>query len=36
MCLVSQEEDVDEFYNSSGILWKLTAKEAQGIFALKM
>jgi hypothetical protein len=34
--LVSQEENVDEFYNSSGILWKLTETEAQGIFALKM
>ena len=34
--LGSQEEDVDEFYNSSGILWKLTATEAQGIFALKV
>ncbi|KAF9451228.1 COG4-domain-containing protein, partial [Macrolepiota fuliginosa MF-IS2] len=30
------EEDVDEFYNSSGITWKLTAQEARAIANLKV
>ncbi|KAF7322767.1 Cog4 domain-containing protein [Mycena chlorophos] len=30
------EEDVDEFYNSSGIAWKLSAEEARAIAALKI
>nr|GAT61280.1 predicted protein [Mycena chlorophos] len=30
------EEDVDEFYNSSGIAWKLSADEARTIAALKI
>jgi hypothetical protein len=29
----SQEEDVEEFYNSSGITWKLSAQEARAIAA---
>lgn len=33
---LDSEEDVDEFYNSSGISWKLTLTEARGIVALKM
>jgi len=33
---LDSEEDVDEFYNSSGILWKLSATEARGIVALKI
>lgn len=32
----SQEEDVDEFYNGSGIAWKLTPQEARAIVALKI
>ncbi|KAJ7046514.1 COG4 transport protein-domain-containing protein [Mycena alexandri] len=31
-----QEEDVDEFYNGSGITWKLSAQEARAIAALKL
>lgn len=30
------EEDIDEFYNSSGITWKLTAHEARAIVSLKV
>ncbi|KAK0210472.1 COG4 transport protein-domain-containing protein [Desarmillaria ectypa] len=30
------EEDVDEFYNGSGISWKLTAQEARAIVSLKV
>jgi len=33
---LDSEEDVDEFYNSSGITWKLTATEARGIALLKI
>ena len=29
------EEDVDEFYNGSGISWKWTIQEARSIAALK-
>lgn len=31
-----QEEDVEAFYNSSGITWKLTAQEARTIAGLKI
>jgi conserved oligomeric Golgi complex subunit 4 len=31
-----QEEDVDEFYNGSGITWKLSAQEARMVAALKV
>lgn len=31
-----QEEDVDEFYNGSGITWKLTEQEAQTIAGLRL
>ncbi|KAG6850470.1 hypothetical protein H0H93_012891 [Arthromyces matolae] len=34
--LAVQEEDVDEFYNSSGITWKLSSSEARGIAGLKL
>ncbi|GLB35270.1 putative COG4 transport protein [Lyophyllum shimeji] len=30
------EEDVDDFYNSSGITWKLTAAEARAVAGLKL
>ncbi|KXN87736.1 Conserved oligomeric Golgi complex subunit 4 [Leucoagaricus sp. SymC.cos] len=30
------EEDVEEFYNSSGITWKITAQEARTIASLKV
>ncbi|KIY51144.1 COG4-domain-containing protein [Fistulina hepatica ATCC 64428] len=33
---LDNEEDVDDFYNSSGITWKLSAQEARSIAALKM
>ncbi|KAG7092221.1 hypothetical protein E1B28_008588 [Marasmius oreades] len=33
---LDNEEDVDEFYNGSGISWKLTAQEARTISALKI
>lgn len=33
---MTQEEDVEEFYNGSGITWKLTAQEAGAIVALKV
>ncbi|KAF9459574.1 COG4 transport protein-domain-containing protein [Collybia nuda] len=33
---LDNEEDVDEFYNSSGITWKLTATEARAIVGLKL
>ncbi|EIM90524.1 COG4-domain-containing protein [Stereum hirsutum FP-91666 SS1] len=33
---LDQEEDVDEFYSSSGIPWKLTEQEARTIAGLKM
>ncbi|KAJ7489961.1 COG4 transport protein-domain-containing protein [Mycena galericulata] len=32
----ASEEDVDEFYNGSGITWKLSAQEARAIAALKL
>ena len=32
----SQEEDVDEFYNGSGITWKLSELEARAIAGLRM
>jgi len=31
-----QEEDVDEFYNGSGITWKLSAQEARAVAGLKV
>ena len=31
-----QEEDVDEFYNSSGIPWKLTETEARAVSGLRV
>ncbi|KAK7466940.1 Golgi transport complex subunit 4 [Stygiomarasmius scandens] len=33
---LDQEEDVDEFYNGSGISWKLTLQEARAVAALKI
>ncbi|KAF7338520.1 hypothetical protein MVEN_02078100 [Mycena venus] len=33
---LDSEEDVDEFYNSSGITWKLSAQDARAIAALKL
>ncbi|KAJ7431508.1 hypothetical protein B0H11DRAFT_2385017 [Mycena galericulata] len=33
---IVQEKDVDEFYNGSGITWKLSAQEARTIAAFKM
>ncbi|KAJ7172744.1 COG4 transport protein-domain-containing protein [Mycena filopes] len=33
---LDNEEDVDEFYNGSGITWKLSAQEARAIAALKL
>ncbi|KAF9264914.1 COG4-domain-containing protein [Marasmius fiardii PR-910] len=33
---LDNEEDVDEFYNGSGISWKLTTQEARTIAALKV
>lgn len=33
---LDEEEDVDDFYNSSGITWKLTQEEARSIAALKV
>ncbi|KIK63178.1 hypothetical protein GYMLUDRAFT_95807 [Collybiopsis luxurians FD-317 M1] len=33
---LDSEEDVDEFYNGSGITWKLGAQEARAIAALKV
>ncbi|TFY55596.1 hypothetical protein EVG20_g9262 [Dentipellis fragilis] len=33
---LDQEEDVDEFYNSSGIPWKLSEQEARAIAGLKI
>ncbi|KAK0502966.1 COG4 transport protein-domain-containing protein [Armillaria luteobubalina] len=33
---LDSEEDVDEFYNGSGISWKLTAQEARAIVSLKV
>ncbi|KAF7295237.1 Cog4 domain-containing protein [Mycena indigotica] len=30
------DEDVDEFYNGSGITWKLSAQEARAVAALKL
>ncbi|KAL0578446.1 Golgi transport complex subunit 4 [Marasmius crinis-equi] len=33
---LDNEEDVDEFYNGSGISWKLTSQEARTIVALKV
>ncbi|KAI0303459.1 COG4-domain-containing protein [Multifurca ochricompacta] len=32
---LDQEEDVDEFYNSSGITWKLSEQEARAIAGLR-
>lgn len=29
------EEDVDEFYNGSGITWKLSSQEARSIVGLR-
>jgi conserved oligomeric Golgi complex subunit 4 len=31
-----QEEDVDEFYNGSGITWKLSEQEARSIASLRL
>ncbi|KAH0584194.1 hypothetical protein H2248_009749 [Termitomyces sp. 'cryptogamus'] len=33
---LDSEEDVDEFYNSSGITWKLSSGEARAIVGLKL
>ncbi|EAU88111.1 hypothetical protein CC1G_03783 [Coprinopsis cinerea okayama7 len=33
---LDSEEDVDEFYNGSGITWKLSAQDAKAIVGLKM
>ncbi|KAI0290488.1 COG4-domain-containing protein [Russula brevipes] len=33
---LDQEEDVDEFYNSSGITWKLSEQEARAIATLRL
>ncbi|KAJ7285558.1 COG4 transport protein-domain-containing protein [Mycena rebaudengoi] len=33
---LDNEEDVDEFYNGSGITWKLSGQEARAIAALKL
>jgi len=33
---LDSEEDVDEFYNGSGITWKLSAQDARAIAALKL
>lgn len=34
--LYPQEEDVDEFYNGSGIAWQLGEQEARNIAALRV
>ena len=34
--VMSQEEDVDEFYNGSGIAWQLGEQEARNIAALRV
>lgn len=31
-----QEEDVDEFYNGSGISWQLNQQEARSVAALRV
>jgi len=31
-----QEEDVDEFYNGSGITWKLSEQDARTIAGLRL
>ena len=33
---LDQEEDVDEFYNSSGISWKLSEQEARTVSGLRI
>ncbi|KAJ4488264.1 COG4 transport protein-domain-containing protein [Lentinula aciculospora] len=33
---LDSEEDVDEFYNGSGITWKLSSQEARAVAALKI
>lgn len=33
---LDSDEDVDEFYNGSGITWKLSAQEARAVVALKV
>ena len=33
---LSQEEDVDEFYNGSGIAWKLNEHEARLVASLRV
>jgi len=33
---LDQEEDVDEFYNGSGITWKLSEQEARSIAGLRL
>jgi len=33
---LDSEEDVDEFYNGSGITWKLSAQEARAVANLKI
>lgn len=33
---LDSEEEVDQFYDSSGIAWKLTLKEAQAIAGLRI
>jgi hypothetical protein len=33
---LDQEEDVDEFYNGSGITWKLSEQEARTIAGLRV
>ena len=35
-CFGEQEEDVDEFYNGSGITWKLSEQEARSIAGLRL
>jgi len=33
---LDNEEEVDQFYDSSGITWKLTLKEAQAVSGLRI
>jgi hypothetical protein len=34
--IATQEEDVADFYNGSGIPWKLSVQEAQAVGALRV
>ena len=34
--MIAQEEDVDEFYNGSGISWQLSQQEARTVAGLRV